>query len=60
MTARQKFFSYRPSKMGYDKNQLKEPTNPLNGFGGKRIELVRVITLTISFGTPKNHRTEYP
>jgi hypothetical protein len=26
--------------MGYDKKQLKEPTKPLYGFGGKRIELV--------------------
>jgi hypothetical protein len=31
----------------------------LYGFGGKRIEPVRVITLPISFGTPKKPRTEY-
>jgi hypothetical protein len=24
-------------KMGYDKKQLKDPTKPLYGFGGKRI-----------------------
>jgi hypothetical protein len=41
-------------KMGYDKKQLKEPTKPLYGFSGKRIETVGVITPPISFGTPKN------
>jgi hypothetical protein len=46
-------------KMGYDNKQLKEPTKPLYGFGGKRIKLVRVITLPVSFGTPKIPRTEY-
>jgi hypothetical protein len=46
-------------KMGYDKKQLKEPTKPLYGFGNKRIELVRVITLPVSFGTPKKPHTEY-
>jgi hypothetical protein len=44
-------------KMGYDKKQLKEPTKPLYGFGNKRIELVRVITLPVSFGTPKKPHT---
>jgi hypothetical protein len=34
-------------------------TKPLYGFGGKRIEPIRVITLPISFGTPENPRTEY-
>jgi hypothetical protein len=34
-------------------------TKPLYGFGGKRIEPVRVITLPVSFGTPKNPCTEY-
>jgi hypothetical protein len=46
-------------KMGYDKKQLKEPTKPLYGFSGKRIEPVGVITLPVSFGTPKNPRTKY-
>jgi hypothetical protein len=46
-------------KMGYDKKQLKEPTKPLYGFGGKRIEPVGEITLPVSFGTPKNPRIEY-
>jgi hypothetical protein len=46
--------------MGYDKKQLKEPTKPLYGFGSKRIKPVGVITLPISFGTPKKKtRTEY-
>jgi hypothetical protein len=46
-------FLSRFEKMGYDKQQLKEPMKPLYGFNGKRIEPVRVITLPISFGTPK-------
>jgi hypothetical protein len=45
--------------MGYDKKQLKEPMKPLYGFGGKRIKPVRVITLPVSCGTPKNPCTEY-
>jgi hypothetical protein len=32
---------------------------PLYGFGSKRIEPIGVITLPVSFGTPKNPRTEY-
>jgi hypothetical protein len=40
-------------KMGYVKKQFKESTKPLYGFGGKRIKPVKVITLSISFGTPK-------
>jgi hypothetical protein len=46
-------------KMGYDQKQLREPTKLLYGFGGKRIEPVRVITLPMSFGTSKNPRIEY-
>jgi hypothetical protein len=46
-------------KMGYDEEQLKEPTKPLYGFGGKRIKLAGVTTLPISFDTPKNPRTDY-
>jgi hypothetical protein len=45
--------------MGYDKKQLKEPTKPRYDFRGKRIELVEIIILSISFGTPQNPRTEY-
>jgi hypothetical protein len=44
--------------MGYDKKQLKEPTKPLYGFEGKRIEPMGVIRLPVSFGT-QNKRTEY-
>jgi hypothetical protein len=38
--------------MGYDKKQLKELTKPLYGLDNKRIELIGVITLHVSFGTP--------
>jgi hypothetical protein len=38
---------------------LKEPTKPLYGFSGKRIEPVGVLTLPVSFGTPQNPRIEY-
>jgi hypothetical protein len=44
-------------KIGFDRKQLKESSKPLYDFGGKRIEPVGAITLPISFGTPKNHRT---
>jgi hypothetical protein len=46
-------------KMGYDKKQLKEPTKPLYDFDSKRIEPAGVITLPVSFSTPKNPRIEY-
>jgi hypothetical protein len=46
-------------KMGFDQKQLKEPTKPLYGFDGKRIEPVGVISLPVSFGTLKDTRTEY-
>jgi hypothetical protein len=45
--------------MGFDQKQLREPSKPLYSFGGKRIEPFRAITLLVSFGTPKNARTEY-
>jgi hypothetical protein len=42
--------------MGYDKKQLKELKKLLYGFGGKRIESVKVKTLPTSFGTlPQIH-----
>jgi hypothetical protein len=41
-------------KMGFHRKQLREPSKPLYGFGGKRIEPIRAITLLVSFGTPKN------
>jgi hypothetical protein len=45
--------------MGIDRKQHGEPSKPLYGFGGKTIELVRAISLPVSFGTPKNPRIEY-
>jgi hypothetical protein len=46
-------------KIGFDRKQLKELSKPLYGFGGKMIELVGVITLSMSFDTPQNRHTEY-
>jgi hypothetical protein len=46
-------------KMGHNKKQLKEPTKLPYSFSGKRIEPVGVITLLVSFGTPKNPHIEY-
>jgi hypothetical protein len=46
-------------KWVFYQKQLKEPSKPLYGFGGKRIEPVGAITLPVSFGTPKNPHTEY-
>jgi hypothetical protein len=46
-------------KMGFDRKQLKEPSKPLYGFGGKRIKPVEAITHPVSFGSPKNPRTKY-
>jgi hypothetical protein len=46
-------------KMGYDKKQLKGPMKHVYGFGGKRIKPFRIITLPVSFGTPKKLHTEY-
>jgi hypothetical protein len=46
-------------KMGYDKKQVKELIKLLYGFSDKRIKLVVVITLPVSFGTPKNPHIEY-
>jgi hypothetical protein len=51
-------FSSTFKKMGHNK-ELKEPMKPLYSFGGKRIEPVGVITLHVSFGTPKNPHIEY-
>jgi hypothetical protein len=38
---------------------LKEPTKPLYGFDGERIEPVGIITLPVSFNTPQKPRIEY-
>jgi hypothetical protein len=47
------------NKIGYDQKQLKVLMKPLYDFGDKRIELVGVITLPVSFGTPQNPHIEY-
>jgi hypothetical protein len=46
-------------KMGFDPKKFKEPSKPLYGFGGKRLDPVGAITLPVSFGTPENPGTEY-
>jgi hypothetical protein len=45
--------------MGFDRKQLRDPSKPLYGFSGKRIEPVGAITLPVSFSTPMNPHTEY-
>jgi hypothetical protein len=45
-------------KMRFDRKQLREPSKPLYGFSGKRIEPVRAITLPVFFGSPKNPHTK--
>jgi hypothetical protein len=47
------------NQMGFDRKQLKEESKPLYGFGGKRIEPVGSISLSVSFGSLCNTRTEY-
>jgi hypothetical protein len=46
-------------KMDFDRKQLKELSKPLHSFGGKRMEVVRAITLPMSLGILKKPRTEY-
>jgi hypothetical protein len=41
------------------RSSSKKPTKPHYGFGIKRIKPVRVITLHVSFGTPRNPHAEY-
>jgi hypothetical protein len=38
---------------------LKEVSKPQYGFGGKRIEPVSFISLSVSFGSLRNARTQY-
>jgi hypothetical protein len=60
MVAKPKSSSSQPStKWGSIQNSSKNHQSPLYGFGRKRIELVGVITLPVSFGATKNPRTEY-
>jgi hypothetical protein len=46
------------NQMGYDKKQLKEVTKPFYDSWGKRIEPVGSISLSVSFGSLRNARTE--
>jgi hypothetical protein len=46
-------------QMGLSKKQLKEASNFLYGFKGRRIEPVDSISLPISFGSLSKARTEY-
>jgi hypothetical protein len=45
--------------MGFDQKQLKEPLKPMYDESGKTIEPIGAITLSVSFGTPKNPHTKY-
>jgi hypothetical protein len=45
--------------MGLSKKQLNQASKLLYGFGGKKIEPVGSISLSVSFGTLSNARTEY-
>jgi hypothetical protein len=46
-------------QMSFDRNELKEVSKPLYGFGGKRIELVGSISLSVSFSSLRNAHIEY-
>jgi hypothetical protein len=45
--------------MGFDRKQLKQASKPLYGFGGRRIKPMGSISLSVSFGSLRNARTEY-
>ncbi|XP_066342273.1 uncharacterized protein [Miscanthus floridulus] len=46
-------------QMKFSRNQLQPPKTPLIGFGGKRIDALRKISLPISFSDQANAKTEY-
>jgi hypothetical protein len=46
-------------QMGFDRKQLKEASNPLYSFSGRRIEPICSISLPVSFDSIRNARTEY-
>jgi hypothetical protein len=46
-------------QMGFSSKQLKERSKLLYGFGGKKIEPVGSISLSLSFGTLSNAHTKY-
>jgi hypothetical protein len=60
MAVRQKIlFLSTFEQMGFDRKQLKEASNPLYSFSGRRIEPICSILLPVSFGSIRNARTEY-
>jgi hypothetical protein len=46
-------------QMGIDIKQLEEATNSVYGFGGRRIDPIGSISLSVSFSSLRNARTEY-
>jgi hypothetical protein len=46
-------------QMGFDRKQLKEAPKPLYGFGGRKIEPIGSVSLSVSFGSLHNTRTKY-
>ena len=45
-------------KMSIDNNNLRPSTNPLCGFGGKKVDALGKIPLMVSFGQGQNSRVE--
>ena len=52
-------FSSTFDRMNIDRNLLRPAEIPLIGFGGKRVEALRKISLPVSFGDTTNPRTEH-
>ena len=46
-------------QMKLSRNQLQPSDSPLIGFGGRRIDALGKISLSVSFGSQENTRTEY-
>ena len=52
-------FSDTFDKMGIDRSLLQPSDVPLMGFGGKRVNAIGKISLSVSFGDTTNARTEH-
>ena len=52
-------FSDTFDKMGIDRSLLQPSDVPLMGFGGKRVNAIGKISLSVSFGDTANARTEH-